>query len=116
MGIGGAPEGVLTAAAMRCLNGEIFGRLVVRTPEHEERCRQIGITDFHRIYRSRDLAPGRYVIFAATGVTDGDLMKGVRFFGDGIRTSSIVMQTHPYQIRFIDSIHVQPGEKVRIRF
>jgi fructose-1,6-bisphosphatase class II len=116
MGIGGAPEGVLTAAAMRCLNGEIFGRLVVRTPEHEERCRQMGITDFHRIYRSRDLAPGRYVIFAATGVTDGDLMKGVRFFGDGIRTSSIVMQTHPYQIRFIDSIHVQPGEKVRIRF
>lgn len=116
MGIGGAPEGVLTAAAMRCLNGEIFARLVVKTPEHEERCRQMGISGFHKIYRAADLAPGETVIFAATGVTDGSLMKGVRFFGHGVRTSSIVMQTHPYQIRFIDSIHVQPGEGVKIRF
>src|SRR5213079_305157 len=88
MGTGGAPEGVLTAAAMRCLNGEIFARLVVSKPEHEERCRAMGITDFKRIYRSKDLAPGARVIFAATGVTDGTLMKGVRFFGDGVRTSS----------------------------
>jgi fructose-1,6-bisphosphatase II len=116
MGTGGAPEGVLTAAAMRCLNGEIFARLVVKTPEHEERCRAMGISDFHRVYRANDLAPGHYIIFAATGVTDGSLMKGVRFFKDGVRTSSIVMQTHPYQIRFIDSIHVQPGDNIRIRF
>ncbi len=116
MGIGGAPEGVITAAAMRCLNGEIFARLVVKKPEDQERCRKMGITDFHKIYRAKDLAPGESIIFAATGVTDGNLMRGVRFFGDGVRTSSIVMQTHPYQIRFIDSIHVQPGDKVRIRF
>jgi fructose-1,6-bisphosphatase class II len=116
MGTGGAPEGVITAAAMRCLNGEIFARLVVEKPEHEERCRQMGITDFKKVYRAKDLAPGEFVIFAATGVTDGSLMRGVRFFGDGIRTSSIVMQTHPHQIRFVDSIHVQAGEDVRIRF
>ena len=116
MGTGGAPEGVLTAAAMRCLNGEIFARLVVSKPEHEQRCRAMGITDFKRIYRSRDLAPGSRVIFAATGVTDGALMKGVRFFGDGVRTSSLVMQNDPHQIRFIDSIHVAPSKNVKIHF
>jgi len=116
MGTGGAPEGVLTAAAMRCLNGEIFARLVVTKPEHEERCRLMGITDFKRIYKSKDLAPGARVIFAATGVTEGTLMKGVRFFGDGVRTSSVIMQNDPHQIRFIDSIHVSPSQNVRIIF
>jgi fructose-1,6-bisphosphatase II / sedoheptulose-1,7-bisphosphatase len=116
MGTGGAPEGVLTAAAMRCLNGEIFARLVVTKPEHEERCRQMGITNFKRVYRSDDLAPGARVIFAATGVTEGTLMKGVRFFGDGIRTSSVIMQNYPHQIRFIDSIHVSPSKNARIIF
>src|SRR6187397_2495802 len=115
MGTGGAPEGVLTAAAMRCLNGEIFARLVVSKPEHEERCRAMGIKDFKKIYRSKDLAPGERVIFAATGVTDGTLMRGVRFFVDGTRTSSLIMQTYPHQIRFIDSIHVntRPGVKTK---
>jgi fructose-1,6-bisphosphatase class II len=116
MGTGGAPEGVLTAAAMRCLNGEIFARLVVSKPEHEERCRAMGITDFKKVYRSKDLAPGGKIIFAATGVTDGTLMRGVRFFGDGIRTSSLIMQNDPHQIRFIDSIHVEPAADVKIRF
>ena len=116
MGTGGAPEGVLTAAAMRCLNGEIFARLVVTKPEHEERCRAMGITDFKKIYRSKDLAPGSKVIFAATGVTDGTLMRGVRFFGDGVRTSSVIMLNDPHQIRFIDSIHVAPAKDVKIRF
>src|SRR5436305_2811151 len=116
MGTGGAPEGVLTAAAMRCLNGEIFARLVVGKPEHEERCRAMGITDFTRIYRSKDLAPGDSIIFAATGVTDGTLMRGVRFFGDGIRTSSVIMQNQPHRIRFIDSIHVATDKDVKIHF
>jgi fructose-1,6-bisphosphatase class II len=117
MGTGGAPEGVLTAAAMRCLGGEIYARLVVDTPEHEQRCRAMGITDFKRIYRSNDLASGDNIIFAATGVTDGTLMKGVRFFGDGIRTTTLVMQTHPHRIRFVDSIHVQAkGPSTKIRF
>ena len=119
MGIGGAPEGVITAAAMRCLGGEIYARLVVDKPEHEKRCEQMGIKDPKRIYRSRDLASGQNIVFAATGVTDGTLMKGVRCFGDGIRTTSLVMQTHPHRIRFIDSIHVDPrkgGVSAKIRF
>src|SRR6201988_3482841 len=117
MGTGGAPEGVITAAAMRCLGGEIYARLVVSTPEHEQRCRAMGITDFKKIYHSKDLASGNNIVFAATGVTDGTLMKGVRFFGDGIRTTSLVMQTHPHRIRFIDSIPVQAkGPTAKIRF
>ena len=116
MGTGGAPEGVLTAAAMRCLNGEIFARLVVTKPEHEERCRAMGISDFKRVYKAKDLAPGERVIFAATGVTDGTLMRGVRFFGDGIRTSSVIMQNDPHQIRFVDSIHVATASNVKIHF
>ena len=116
MGTGGAPEGVLTAAAMRCLNGEIFARLVVTKPEHEERCRAMGITDFKKVYTSKDLARGEHVVFAATGVTDGTLMRGVRFFGDGIRTSSLIMQNKPHRIQFIDSIHVARGANVKIHF
>ena len=116
MGTGGAPEGVLTAAAMRCLNGEIFARLVVKTPAHEERCRAMGITDFRKVYTAKDLASGSSITFAATGVTDGTLMKGVRFFGDGIRTASVVMQSSPPRIRFIDTIHVEQSRVVRVRF
>src|SRR4051794_14898394 len=116
MGTGGAPEGVLTAAAMRCLNGEIFARLVIRKPEDEERSRAMGIADPRRTYTSKDLASGEGIIFAATGVTDGSLMRGVRFFGDGTRTSSIVMQSDPPRIRFIDTIHVEQQRMVRIRF
>jgi fructose-1,6-bisphosphatase class II len=116
MGIGGAPEGVLAAAAMRCLNGEIFARLVVQKPEDEERCKAMGITNLKQIFNSDDLASGRDIIFAATGITDGTLMRGVRFFGDGIRTSSLIMQTNPHRIRFIDGIQVYPGPAVKIRF
>ena len=117
MGIGGAPEGVLTAAAMRCLGGEIFGRLVVSKPEHEARCRAMGIKDFKRIYSAAELASGDSITFVATGVTDGTLLRGVRFFGHGIRTSSIVMQSAPHLIRFIDTIHVRrTDDDLRIRF
>ncbi|HJO17595.1 MAG TPA: class II fructose-bisphosphatase [Vicinamibacterales bacterium] len=107
MGTGGAPEGVLAAAAARCLNGEILARLVVRKPEDEERCRAMGISDLKRVYRARDLASSESIIFAATGVTEGTLMQGVRFFGDGIRTHSLIMQTRPHQVRFVDTIHVR---------
>src|SRR5499427_6418909 len=116
MGIGGAPEGVLTAAALRCLNGEILARLVVSKPEHQERIEKMGIKDPKRIYRTEDLAPGKKMIFACTGVTPGNLLRGVRFFGGGIRTQSLVMTFHERQIRFIDSVHVEPGSDVRLRF
>jgi len=116
MGSGGAPEGVITAAAMRCLNGEIFARLVIDKPELEERIAQMGIKDKNRIYTSKDLAPGKHIIFAATGVTEGSLMKGVRFFGEGTRTSSLIMTLHTGKVRFVDSIHLAKRPDVKVRF
>jgi len=106
MGTGGAPEGVLTAAALRCLGGEILARLVVDSSEHEERCQKMGIRDFRRVYRACDLASGKNIVFAATGVTDGSLIKGVRSFGQGSRTMSLVLRTEPQRVRFIETIHV----------
>jgi len=77
----------------------------------------MGIIDFSKIYRARDRASGDRVIFAAPGVAEGTLMKGVRFLGDGARTASLVMQTEPHHVRFIDSIHVAPeGNDVKLRF
>ena len=118
VGIGGAPEGVLAAAAMRCLNGEILGRLVIDTAEKEARAMKMGIEDPQKIYRAADLASGERVIFAATGVTEGAFMKGVRFFGEGARTSSLVMQSNPHRVQFIDTIHVSEtaGDTAPIRF
>ncbi len=116
MGSGGAPEGVLTAAAIRCLNGYMVGRLTGYTPEQAERMKDMGITDPKRVYTAEDLAPGKNIIFAATGVTDGTLLKGVRFFGDGVRTTSLVMKLYKRKVRFIETIHVdkRPDVKVRI--
>jgi fructose-1,6-bisphosphatase II len=116
MGTGGAPEGVLTAAAMRCLNGEIQGKLVLTKPADAERLKKMGIFDLQRVYGTEDLAPGRTVVFAAAGVTDGSLLRGVRFFGEGIRTHCLVMTTVPHQVRFIDTIHAKDDPKIKIRF
>ncbi|HZQ91998.1 MAG TPA: class II fructose-bisphosphatase [Terriglobales bacterium] len=116
MGTGGAPEGVITAAALRCLNGHMQGRLVINKPELEERIAQMGIKDKNRIYTEKDLAPGKHIIFAATGVTDGSLMRGVRFFGEGTRTSSLVMTLETGSIRFVDSIHLAKKPDVKVRF
>ncbi|HYH00701.1 MAG TPA: class II fructose-bisphosphatase [Terriglobales bacterium] len=115
-GSGGAPEGVITAAAIRCLNGYMLGRLVVDKPELEERVARMGIKDKNKIYTAEDLAPGKQLIFAATGVTDGGLMRGVRFFGEGARTSSLIMTLNTGKVRFIDSIHLdkeKPDVKVK---
>ena len=113
MGTGGAPEGVLTAAALRCLSGEMVARLVVNTPELEARVERMGIRDPKRIYTARDLAPGEQIIFAACGVTDGALLHGVRFFGDGCRTHSLVMTYKTRQVRFVDTVHMyrEPGRR-----
>jgi fructose-1,6-bisphosphatase class II len=116
MGSGGAPEGVITAAAIRCLNGYMLGRLVINKPELEERIAKMGIKDKDRVYEAQDLAPGSQMIFAAAGVTDGALMKGVRFFGEGIRTSSVIMTLKSNRVRFIDSIHLEKGADVKVRF
>jgi len=117
MGSGGAPEGVITAAAIRCLNGYMVGRLVIDKPKLEERIARMGIRDKNRIYRAEDLAPGNQLIFAATGVTDGALLKGVRFFGEGTRTSSIVLTLMTGKVRFIESIHLtKNAADVKVRF
>ena len=106
MGSGGAPEGVITAAAIRCLNGYMQGRLVIDKPEMEERIAKMGIKDKKKIYEAEDLAPGKQMIFAATGVTEGALLKGVRFFGEGTRTSSVILTLKTGRVRFIESIHL----------
>src|SRR6202161_4553457 len=115
MGSGGAPEGVITAAAIRCLNGYMLGRLVVK-PEQEERLARMGIKDKTRIYEAEDLAPGEQLIFAATGVTDGALLKGVRFFGEGTRTSSVIMTLRTSKVRFVESIHLAEGAGEKVRY
>ena len=116
MGTGGAPEGVLTAAALRCLNGQILARLVVAKPEHHERLAKMGIKDPKRIYDTEDLAPGKRIIFACTGVTEGSLLRGVRFFGEGTRTQSLILTLDERQVRFIDTVHLEKRPDVKVRF
>ncbi|MBI2000030.1 MAG: class II fructose-bisphosphatase [candidate division NC10 bacterium] len=105
MGVGGAPEGVLAAAALQCLGGDMQGRLKPRNDQEVERARRMGIRDIDRIYRIADLAKGNDIMFAATGVTDGDLLRGVRFFGGGARTHSVVMRYRSGTVRFIEAMH-----------
>jgi fructose-1,6-bisphosphatase class II len=116
MGIGGAPEGVLTAAALRCLNGEIQARLVVQDDQQAERMQQMGIKDVKRVYSTQDLAPAKNIVFAATGVTDGALLKGVRFFGDGVRTHSLLMNLSERKVRFVDTVHLANRPDIKVRF
>jgi fructose-1,6-bisphosphatase/sedoheptulose 1,7-bisphosphatase-like protein len=91
---------------MRCLHGEMLGRLVVLNQEMERRMEKMGITDPHKIYRAQDLAPGKKIIFAACGVTPGNLLQGVRFFGTGHRTHSLVMTSQPNTVSFRDAVHL----------
>jgi fructose-1,6-bisphosphatase class II len=116
MGTGGAPEGVLSAAALKCLNGEIQGRLVVDTnTASREKAEAMGAR-FDKIYTTDELCPGNNIIFAASGVTTGNLLEGVRFFGHGIRTSSLILTYTDRKVRFIDTVHVHDGEDITIRF
>jgi fructose-1,6-bisphosphatase class II len=105
MGTGGAPEGVLTAAAMRCLGGRIQGRLSPLAKWQEERMKEMGFDDPKRVYETEELASGEDIIFVATGVTEGDLLRGVRFFGGGIRCSSVFMSLKAQTIRFVETIY-----------
>jgi fructose-1,6-bisphosphatase II len=104
MGIGGAPEGVLAAAALKCLDGDFQGVLKFRNREEAERAKTMGVEDPNRVYQMEDLARSE-VMFAATGVTFGDYLKGVRFFSGGAYTQSIVMRSKSRTIRTIDTTH-----------
>ncbi len=105
MGTGGAPEGVITAAAIKCLGGDFEGRLVFRTPEERARALKMGVKDPDKVFRLEDLAKGS-VVFCATGVTDGPLLKGVRTLpGDRAQTHSIVMRSATGTVRRIEAEH-----------
>jgi fructose-1,6-bisphosphatase II / sedoheptulose-1,7-bisphosphatase len=111
IGSGGAPEGVLAAAALRCIGGQIQGRLLFRNDDERGRAKRMGVTDLNRKYSTTDLAKGD-VMFAATGVTDGSMLKGVRRFHGGASTHSIVMRSKTGTVRTIEAKHnylVKPG-------
>jgi len=104
LGIGGAPEGVLAAAAMRCVGGEFQGRLAPRNNEEIERAKKMGVADIKKKFKIDELAAGD-VMFSATGVTDGDYLRGVHFFAGGATTQSVVMRSKTKTIRVIDATH-----------
>jgi fructose-1,6-bisphosphatase II len=104
-GSGGAPEGVLAAVALKCLGGEIQGRLLPQNEAEIERCKQMGITDLQQVLYMNDLVKGDDAIFAATGVTDGELLRGVRFQGTRATTHSVVMRAKTGTVRFIEGNH-----------
>lgn len=104
MGSGGAPEGVIAAAALRCTGGDFQGQLIFRNDTERERARKMGITDFERIYGIEDLAQGK-VLFCATGVTQGTFLDGVRFVAHGAITHSVVMRSESGTIRYIQAEH-----------
>ncbi len=105
MGIGRAPEGVLAAAALRCLGGDMQAQFKPASDEDVERIRQAGLKEIQEVLTITDLARGREVMFTATGVTDGDFLKGVRFFGGGAKTHSLLMRAKSGTVRFIEAIH-----------
>ena len=105
LGTGGAPEGVLAAAALRCLGGAMQGRLQFRSDAERERARKMGIEDHDRVYTETDLARGDSIIFATTGVTDGDMLDGVRFTGNGAETHSMVMRAATGTVRVLRTSH-----------
>ena len=99
-----APEGVIAAAAMKCVGGDMQGILRPRNNEEIERAKKMGIPDINRVYGIEELAAGD-VMFAATGVTDGDYLSGVRFFGGGAETHSVVMRSKTRTVRYITATH-----------
>jgi fructose-1,6-bisphosphatase II len=105
MGIGGAPEGVIAAAAVRCMGGDMQGRLAPRNQEEIERAHKMGIKDVKKAFDAEEMARGN-VVFAATGVTSGDFLRGVRFFKGGAETHSVVMRSKTHTLRYIQSRHM----------
>ncbi len=104
MGVGGAPEGVISAAAIRCVGGDMQARLQIHGEEEKERARKMGIRDLERVLTAEEMAGGN-VMVSATGVTNGDFLKGVRFTGDGARSHSVVMRSTTGTIRYIETVH-----------
>ena len=114
MGTGGAPEGVLAAAALKCLGGGFMGRLEPRNDDEVKRAKEMGFDDVTKVLTMDDLVRTDDVSFVATGITDGDLVRGVRFFGNGARTHSIVMNSFAGTIRFVETVHRLRAEPFRV--
>lgn len=114
IGIGAAPEGVMTAAGIRCLKGEMQARFWPKDKGEEKRLIKMG-GELKRVYKTDELASGKNIIFCATGVTMGDLLQGVRFFGGGARTHTLVMSTVSDKVRFIDTVHALDKKQIRYR-
>jgi fructose-1,6-bisphosphatase II len=104
MGVGGAPEGVLAAAALKCMGGDMQGRLIFMNQQERDRAVKMGIKDFDKVYNCEEMAGGE-IVFAATGVTNGDLLNGVRYFSGGAETHSVVMRSKSRTVRFIQAQH-----------
>src|SRR5205085_8398983 len=104
LGIGGAPEGVIAAAALRCCGGDMQGQLKPRNEKEIERAKKMGVADVNKIFAIDEMARGN-VIFAASGVTSGDFLRGVRFFKGGAETHSVVMRSKSHTIRYIEARH-----------
>ncbi len=104
MGIGGAPEGVIAAAALKCIGGDFQGRLVFTKEDQKERAKMMGVLDINKVYKIGELAQGK-VMFCATGVTNGSMLKGVQFYAGGARTHSMVMRSETGTVRFIEAEH-----------
>ena len=112
LGSGGAPEGVLAAAAFKCLGGYMEGRLMFRNPQEEKRAREYGMKDPAKLLKLDDLVKGNEVLFVATGVTDGNMLKGVTFGEHGrVKTHSVVMRAKTGTVRFVEAIHRQAHSK-----
>src|SRR5437870_8719029 len=111
MGIGAAPEGVLAAAALRCVGGELLGRLKFRNDDERARARKMGVVHEDRVYAAEDLASGNDIRFVATGVTDGDVLRGVHYFARGAATHSILLDRLMGKLRFIDTTHFEDIER-----
>lgn len=105
LGVGGAPEGVIAAAALKCLGGDMQAKLWPENDAEVARAKTMGITDINKVLTIDDLVHGEDVMFAATAITEGDLLRGVNYFGGGCRTHSIVMRYKTGTVRFVDAIH-----------
>ena len=115
MGTGGSPEGVLAAAALRCLGGKIYTKLIYDNDESFQRAKKMGVLEKNQIFETNDLAKGD-VMFSATGVTDGTLLKGVRIKNDEAHTHSVVMRSQTNTIRYISANHNLNVKKYRSYF
>jgi fructose-1,6-bisphosphatase II len=110
LGIGGTVAGVLAAAALRCVGGQLLARAAPTSADETEQIRRAGISDVSRIFRANDLVKGNNIMFAATGVTDGDMLNGVRYRSDGATTHSLVMRSRTRTRRFIVTEHFFDGQ------